>query len=242
MKVSVGENVAYGLREHFFKKMSETEMADRVAWALGLVGLPGIEDMRPADLSGGMKKRVGLARAIAVQPEVLLYDEPTTGLDPINTARINHLIMGLKKALNVTSIVVTHDMKSAFEISDRMAMVFRGEIIQQGTPDEFTNSKDPRVSDFINGHAPVNEDVATHGAGGGGGAATGQRRREQRRRDCQFDDGRGDDRPRGGVTRAPPAGVNPRAQPCPRAHPNRRPGRARRPAAHRRTLRRRGSR
>ena len=116
--------MAYGLREHFRDEM--TRGADRASASTGrssLVGLPGIEDMRPSDLSGGMKKRVGLARAIAVQPEVLLYDEPTTGLDPINTERINHLITGLKGALNVTSIVVTHDMKSAFSISDRMAMV-----------------------------------------------------------------------------------------------------------------------
>lgn len=159
--ISVGDNVAYGLREHFRKTMTEKQIAERVDWALSLVGLPGIEQMRPADLSGGMKKRVGLARAIAVQPEVLLYDEPTTGLDPINTERINHLIRGLKAALKVTSIVVTHDMKSAFSISDRMAMVFRGEIIAVGTPDDFKRSRDPRVADFINGTAPVNEDVET---------------------------------------------------------------------------------
>jgi phospholipid/cholesterol/gamma-HCH transport system ATP-binding protein len=159
--IAVGENVAYGLREHFRKEMTEAQMAERVDWALSLVGLHGIEQMRPADLSGGMKKRVGLARAIAVQPEVLLYDEPTTGLDPINTERINHLIKGLKKALNVTSIVVTHDMKSAFSISDRMAMVFRGQVIASGTPDEFRASTDPRVADFINGTAPVTEDVET---------------------------------------------------------------------------------
>ena len=159
--VSVGENVAYGLREHFRATMTEQQIVERVHWALSLVGLPGIEQMRPADLSGGMKKRVGLARAIAVQPEVLLYDEPTTGLDPINTERINHLIRGLKGALKVTSIVVTHDMKSAFSISDRMAMVYRGEIIAVGTPDDFNRSKDPRVSDFIHGTAPVNEDVET---------------------------------------------------------------------------------
>ena len=158
---SVGDNVAYGLHEHYRNTMTEAKIAERVNWALSLVGLPGIETMRPADLSGGMKKRVGLARAIAVQPEVLLYDEPTTGLDPINTERINHLIKGLKSALNVTSIVVTHDMKSAFSISDRMAMVYRGEIILAGTPDEFRASTDPRVRDFINGTAPVNEDVAT---------------------------------------------------------------------------------
>jgi phospholipid/cholesterol/gamma-HCH transport system ATP-binding protein len=108
-----------------------------------------------------MKKRVGLARAIAVQPEVLLYDEPTTGLDPINTERINHLIKGLKAALKVTSIVVTHDMKSAFGISDRMAMVYQGEILFSGTPADFRASEIPQVHDFINGTAPVNEDVET---------------------------------------------------------------------------------
>jgi phospholipid/cholesterol/gamma-HCH transport system ATP-binding protein len=159
--ISVGENVAYGLQEHFQNKMTAAAIAERVAWALGLVGLPGIEDMRPADLSGGMKKRVGLARAIAIQPEVILYDEPTTGLDPINTTRINHLIIGLKRALNITSIVVTHDMASAFLISDRLAMVHRGRIVAEGTPDQFKAMTDSRVADFIHGRAPVNEDVAT---------------------------------------------------------------------------------
>lgn len=159
--ISVGENVAYGLHEHYRHTMTEKQIRERVDWALSLVGLPGIEGMRPSDLSGGMKKRVGLARAIAVRPEVLLYDEPTTGLDPINTARINHLINGLKQKLHVTSIVVTHDMTSAFSISDRMAMVYRGEIIMTGTPAEFRASPDPRVHDFITGTAPVNEDVET---------------------------------------------------------------------------------
>ena len=159
--IPVGDNVAYGLHEHYRRQMTEDQINERVHWALSLVGLPGIEQMRPTDLSGGMKKRVGLARAIAVQPEVLLYDEPTTGLDPINTERINHLIKGLKASLNVTSIVVTHDMKSAFSVSDRLAMVFRGEIIAVGTPEEFRASADPRVADFITGNAPVNEDVET---------------------------------------------------------------------------------
>ncbi len=159
--LSVGENVAYGLEEHFRKKMSKEDMAARVAWALGLVDLPGIEQMRPADLSGGMRKRVALARAIAVQPEVLLYDEPTTGLDPINTARVNHLIMGLQRRLNITSIVVTHDMKSAFSISDKVAMVHSGRIIAYGTVEEFQASTDARVADFIEGRAPVKEDVET---------------------------------------------------------------------------------
>lgn len=159
--VSVGENVAYGLHEHSFRTMDKGEIRERVAWALGLVGLPGIEEMRPADLSGGMKKRVGLARAIAVRPQVLLYDEPTTGLDPINTTRINHLILGLKRALNVTSIAVTHDMQSAYAISDRIAMVHGGRIVASGTPAELQEMTDPRVADFIHGRAPAQEDVQT---------------------------------------------------------------------------------
>jgi phospholipid/cholesterol/gamma-HCH transport system ATP-binding protein len=157
--LSVGENVAYGLEEHFGSRMSRDEMVERVDWALSLVDLPGIEEMRPSDLSGGMRKRVALARAIAVRPEVLLYDEPTTGLDPINTARVNHLIMGLQEKLKITSIVVTHDMKSAFQISDRLAMVYGGRVICHGSVDEFRATKDQRVTDFIEGLAPVKESV-----------------------------------------------------------------------------------
>ena len=159
--INVAENVAYGLREHFRTTMSEEDIQNRVAWALALVGLPGIEEMQPADLSGGMKKRVGLARAIAVRPDVVLYDEPTTGLDPINTTRINHMIMGLKRSLGITSVVVTHDMSSAYTISDRIAMVHRGRIVASGTPEQIQASKNRHVSDFIHGHAPVNEDVET---------------------------------------------------------------------------------
>lgn len=156
--LTVRENVAYGLREHH--KMTEDEISERVDWALTLVGLPGIEPMSPADLSGGMKKRVGLARTIALRPEVLLYDEPTTGLDPINTTRINHLIMSLQSALKVTSVVVTHDMGSAFTISTRLAMVHKGRVIATGTPDEFRASRDPTVRNFIEGNAPEDEDMA----------------------------------------------------------------------------------
>jgi phospholipid/cholesterol/gamma-HCH transport system ATP-binding protein len=159
--MTVGKNVAYGLEEHFREQMTPAEIEERVQWALELVGLPGIQEMDPADLSGGMRKRVALARSIAVQPEVVLYDEPTTGLDPINTARVNHLIIGLQKRLNITSIVVTHDMKSAFLVSDRIAMVHGGRIIYQGTTDEFRASPDVRITDFIEGRAPVNEDVET---------------------------------------------------------------------------------
>ena len=157
--LDVGENVAYGLREQYWNTMSDVEIRVRVAQSLGLVGLPGIELMRPSDLSGGMKKRVGLARTLALQPEVLLYDEPTTGLDPINTARINHLINGIKRALGLTSIVVTHDMGTAFTVSDRLAMLGRGRVIMTGTQEDFRATQDPYVRDFIDGHAPETEDV-----------------------------------------------------------------------------------
>jgi phospholipid/cholesterol/gamma-HCH transport system ATP-binding protein len=160
--ISVGDNVAYGIREHLGDEpMTVHEVVDRVSWALSLVGLPGIEAMMPAELSGGMKKRVGLARAIAMHPEVLLYDEPTTGLDPINTERIAHVIAGLKEKLRVTNIVVTHDLKTAFALSDRLALIYNGEVICAGSPDEFRASNDPRVHDFITGTAPTDEDVQT---------------------------------------------------------------------------------
>ncbi len=159
--LDVGENVAYGLREQFWNTMSEDEIRGRVQQSLELVGLPGIEAMRPSDLSGGMRKRVGLARTLALQPEVILYDEPTTGLDPINTARIAHLINGIKRALKLTSIVVTHDMSTAFHVSDRMAILHRGRVRLQGTVDQFRNSSDAFVRDFIEGRAPETEDVAS---------------------------------------------------------------------------------
>ena len=157
--LDVGENVAYGLREQNWDTMSESEIMQRVAQSLEMVGLPGIEGMRPSDLSGGMKKRVGLARTLALQPEVILYDEPTTGLDPINTARINHLIKGIKRSLGLTSIVVTHDMGTAFSVSDRIVMLGRGRVVMHGTPDEFRQTNDPYVRDFIDGKAPEVEDV-----------------------------------------------------------------------------------
>jgi len=157
--LSVAENVAYGLREHL--QMNEKAIAERVHESLDSVGLPGIETMWPADLSGGMKKRVGLARAIAVRPQVLLYDEPTTGLDPINVTRINRLILNLKEELQVTSIVVTHDMQSAFITSDRLAMIDDGHVIFQGTPDEIRRTEDRRVRDFIEGNADEVLDTET---------------------------------------------------------------------------------
>lgn len=158
--LDVGENVAYGLREQNWATMKEEEIQRRVDQSLMMVGLPGIQEMRPSDLSGGMKKRVGLARTLALQPEVILYDEPTTGLDPINTARINHLIVGIKRALGLTSIVVTHDMGTAFTVSDRLAMIGKGRVLTQGSPEHFRTTTDPYVRDFIDGKAPEVEDVS----------------------------------------------------------------------------------
>ncbi len=158
--LNVGENVAYGLRgAQQYTKMSEEQIRVRVNESLAHVGLPDSEELWPADLSGGMKKRVGLARAIAIRPDVLLYDEPTTGLDPINIARINELILHMKSSLNITSIVVTHDMGSAFTVSDRIAMVHGGGIVFSGTPDEVRRTDNPFVRDFIEGNAEDLSDV-----------------------------------------------------------------------------------
>jgi phospholipid/cholesterol/gamma-HCH transport system ATP-binding protein len=157
--LTVGENVAYGLREQFWDKMRNEEILARVEQSLAMVGLPGIESMRPSDLSGGMKKRVGLARTLALQPEVILYDEPTTGLDPINTARINHLIKAIQRALKLTSVVVTHDMGTAFSVSDRLVMIGKGRVLLVGTKEDFRKTTNPAVRDFIEGHAPESEDV-----------------------------------------------------------------------------------
>ena len=159
--LTVGENVAYGLREQFWNTMSGPEIDIRVEQSLGLVGLPGIQAMRPSDLSGGMKKRVGLARTLALKPEVLLYDEPTTGLDPINAARINHLIVSIQRTLKLTSVVVTHDMGTAFAVSDRLAMLGKGRVLLAGTKEEFRAATNPAVRNFIEGHAPETEDVAS---------------------------------------------------------------------------------
>jgi phospholipid/cholesterol/gamma-HCH transport system ATP-binding protein len=159
--LSVGDNVAYGLREQFWSSMTEEQIQVRVEESLAMVGLPGIERMRPSDLSGGMKKRVGLARTLALQPEVILYDEPTAGLDPINTARINHLIESIQRRLGLTSVVVTHDMGTAFAVSDRLAMIGRGRVLFVGSKQEFRNTDDEAVRAFIEGRAPETEDVAS---------------------------------------------------------------------------------
>jgi phospholipid/cholesterol/gamma-HCH transport system ATP-binding protein len=151
--LSVGENIAYPLREHF-PKMEREELAERVARTLKLVNLPGIETMRPADLSGGMKKRVGLARAITTQPEVILWDEPTTGLDPISTRIIEDLILRMKAELGCTSIVITHDMPSAFYVSDRIALLANRKIVQVGTVAEMQASRNSEVRAFLDARSP----------------------------------------------------------------------------------------
>jgi phospholipid/cholesterol/gamma-HCH transport system ATP-binding protein len=146
--LSVGENVAYPLREHF-PELSPEEVARRVAEKLAWVNLPGTEGMMPADLSGGMRKRVGLARAIATNPEVILWDEPTTGLDPVTTQSIIAMINSMKQKLGCTSIVVTHDMVSAFQLGDRIAMLANRRIVQVGTPEEMRRSTVPEVRAFL---------------------------------------------------------------------------------------------
>ena len=145
--MTVGDNVAFGLREHTDK--SEEEIGRIVREKLALVGLEGVEQMMPNELSGGMKKRVGLARAIACEPSVIFYDEPSSGLDPIMTARIDELIVSTQKKLGVTSVVVTHDMASACRIADRIAMIYEGELIAVDTVERFKNIQDERVRAFF---------------------------------------------------------------------------------------------
>jgi phospholipid/cholesterol/gamma-HCH transport system ATP-binding protein len=149
--MTVGENVALPLREHTDLDESIVEMV--VKMKLELVGLRDFEDLMPSQISGGMRKRVGLARAIALDPEILFYDEPTSGLDPIATSVIDQLVIDLRQKLGVTSVVVTHDMKSAFRIADRIAMLYNGEFIAVGPVEEFGESDDERVRQFVEGLA-----------------------------------------------------------------------------------------
>ena len=149
--MSVGENVAFPLFEAGVKNQEEIDR--RVAEALEAVDLEGEEKTMPDKLSGGMKKRVGLARAIVSRPACILYDEPTTGLDPISADSINHMIRRLQKRFQMTSIVVTHDMKCAFYVADRIACLFDGRIYFNGTPEELQASKDPQIQNFITGQS-----------------------------------------------------------------------------------------
>lgn len=147
--MTIAENVGMGLRR--LKGVSDSEVSDRVDECLALVDLHGYQDRFPSELSGGQKKRAGLARAIATKPKYLLYDEPTTGLDPVTTAVIDDLILRMADELGVTGVVITHDMKSAFRVSDRVAMLYDGRVRFEGTPDEVRASDDPVVRGFIEG-------------------------------------------------------------------------------------------
>ncbi|OPY17745.1 MAG: putative ABC transporter ATP-binding protein [Syntrophus sp. PtaB.Bin075] len=147
--MTVGENVAFPLREH--TRLKEEEIHEIVADRLGAVGLSGIEGKMPSELSGGMRKRVGLARAIALRPEIVLFDEPTTGLDPMMAEAVNQLIVETQKKFNLTCVVISHDVESIFRIAHRIAMLYEGRIIEEGTPEEIRASRNPVLKQFLAG-------------------------------------------------------------------------------------------
>ncbi len=153
--MTVAENIAFPLTEH--TTFTKEEIDQVVAEKLRLVGMDGLQSRRPGELSGGQKKRVALARAIALNPEVVLYDEPTTGLDPVRADVINELILRLKRSLDVTSVVVTHDMTSAYKVADRIVMLQDGKIIADGGPEFFRTTDDPRVRRFVDGKADAKD-------------------------------------------------------------------------------------
>ena len=145
--MNVGQNVAFPILEH--RRLPFAEVKKLVSEKLELVGLPDIEDKMPAELSGGMRKRVALARAIALDPDIMLFDEPTTGLDPIMTATIDELIMGTQQRFNMTCVVISHDIQSVFRIGHKIAMLYEGRIIAEGTPEEFRNNNNELVQNFL---------------------------------------------------------------------------------------------
>lgn len=147
--MTVGENIALPLREH--TDLSEDVIKIMIKMKLELVGLRDFESLKPSELSGGMKKRVGISRAMALDPEIIFYDEPTAGLDPIVAGVIDQLISDLNKKLGVTSIVVTHDMNSAFKLADRIILLYKGRVVEDGTAKDIQSSKDPLVQQFITG-------------------------------------------------------------------------------------------
>ena len=149
--LTVGENVAFGLRR--YTKSPKKEIEAVVTESLEKVGLRGVERLMPHELSGGMRKRVGLARAIAYKPQIILYDEPSTGIDPIRADSINDLINQMKRDLGVTSVVITHDMVSCYKVADRIGMLYNGVIIETGTPAEIQATANPVVRQFISGQA-----------------------------------------------------------------------------------------
>ena len=158
---TIGENVAMGLRKQ--QELSESAIQERVREALELVDLPNVENRFPAELSGGMRKRVGIARAIALRPKYILYDEPTTGLDPVTSAVIDQLMIRMRDRLGVTSIVITHDMRSAYTVGTRIAMLYQGRVQQVGTVDEIKNTTDPIVRQFVEGRPSIEPEVAMQG-------------------------------------------------------------------------------
>ena len=151
--LTIGENVAMGLRKQ--EGLTEAEIDERVHEALELVDLPDVAQRSPAELSGGMRKRVGIARAIALRPKYILYDEPTTGLDPVTSAVIDDLMVRMERQLGVTGVVITHDMRSAYTVANRIAMLYEGKVRQFGTVDEIKNTTDPVVRQFIEGRAEL---------------------------------------------------------------------------------------
>lgn len=148
--MTVGDNIGFTMRER--TNLTEDEIQERIKNGLAMVGLHNIEEQMPAELSGGMRSRVGLARAVAMEPDIMLYDEPTSALDPIMSDKINDLILDLRKKLNMTSIVITHDMGSAYKIADRICMLHNGKIIFQGSPAEIRASRNSYIQQFISGH------------------------------------------------------------------------------------------
>jgi phospholipid/cholesterol/gamma-HCH transport system ATP-binding protein len=169
--LTVYENVAFGLREH--REWPEARIAERVRECLAAVGLRGVEALRPAELSGGMRKRVGVARGIALEPRAILYDEPTTGLDPANQRRVGELIRSLQARLRVTSVVVTHELELCFAISDRVALLKGGRIAAEGTAQEMRRSDHPDVRAFLEGAQDALQEAGLEaGAGGSRWSAT----------------------------------------------------------------------
>jgi phospholipid/cholesterol/gamma-HCH transport system ATP-binding protein len=156
--LNVAENVGFFLDE--FTKLAPAQKRMRIAHALSLVRLKNVEDMMPAQLSGGMRKRVSLARVLCMEPRIIFYDEPTTGLDPVTADAINNMIIEMRDKLKVTSIVVTHDMTSAYKVADSIAMIYHGQVIADGAPEEIRTSRHPVVRQFVNGESdgPITED------------------------------------------------------------------------------------
>ncbi len=155
--MNVEENVGFVLNE--FMKLDKKTIKDKVADSLAMVGMQGVENLMPSELSGGMKKRVSLARVLCMEPQTILYDEPTSEVDPITADAINNLIIELRNKLKVTSIVVTHDMNMAYKVADSIVMFYHGQVIAEGTPEEIRNTKHPVVKQFIYGeaHGPITE-------------------------------------------------------------------------------------